>query len=128
MRALLDTHVLLWADADDPRLSTTARSVIEDGANEIVLSAVSAWEIAIKYRAGRLQLPYPPAEYVSTRLTVLGLTPLSIDFQHAVRVASLPQHHTDPFDRLLVAQSQIEGLPIITSDPMIARYGVDIVW
>ncbi len=128
MRALLDTHVFLWSATDDPRLSGTARGLIEDGNNEIVLSAASAWEIAIKCRRGRLPLPGPPGEYVSTRVALLGIARLSIDFEHALRVAALPAIHNDPFDRILVAQAMVEGIPIVTDDRHIARYEVETIW
>ena len=128
MRALLDTHAFLWAVGEEGRLSATAWSVLEDGANEIHFSAVSAWEIGIKAGRGRLDLPHPVAEYVAERLALFGFRPLAIEIRHALRVASLPRVHNDPFDRMLVAQAQVEGLPILTSDANIARYEVEVIW
>ncbi len=128
MRALLDTHTFLWWNLDDPQLSPTARAVIEDGHNEIFISAASAWEIAIKYRKGRLSLPQPPERYVASRLAHFRFLALPIQLSHALRVAILPAIHDDPFDRLLVAQSQMEGLPILTGDAEIARYPVEVLW
>jgi PIN domain nuclease of toxin-antitoxin system len=128
VRALLDTHSFLWTTLDDPRLSTVARQLIEDGANDIFLSAVTAWEIAIKHSVRRLDLPQAPEPYISSRIAIFGFEPLPISISHALRVAVLPRVHADPFDRLLVAQSQVERLPIITSDPHIVRYGVETIW
>ncbi len=128
MRALLDTHAFVWWNSDDPRIPSRARAVIEDPGNEIFVSAVTAWEIAIKYARGRLPLPEPPARYVMERMGRHGFRPLVIELNHGVHVASLPPVHNDPFDRLLVAQSQLEDLPILTSDARIARYGVEVIW
>lgn len=128
MRALLDTHVFLWAIAADERLSERAREVIEDGANEIMFSAASAYEIAWKAARGRLQLPESPETFVLDRLDRLGFEPLPVSVRHAVRAAALPHHHADPWDRLLVAQAGDEGIPLITADAMIARYDLDVLW
>ncbi len=128
MRALLDTHTFLWWNTDDPQLSEPVRAVIRDGANEIFLSAVSAWEIAIKAARGRLILPESPEKYVADRLTLHRFQGLSIELSHALRVYSLPDLHHDPFDRLLVAQSQMEGIPILTADENIVRYPVEVIW
>jgi PIN domain nuclease of toxin-antitoxin system len=128
VRALLDTHTFLWSNTDDSRLSNAVRQIIEDGANDIVFSAVSALEIAIKYVTGRLPIPEPPAQWVTRRLALQRLTLLPVEISHGLHVANLPRHHGDPFDRLLVAQAQIEGLVILTSDPAIARYDVETIW
>lgn len=128
MRALLDTHAFLWATADVPRLSVRAREVIEDGANEIVFSAASAYEIVWKAARGRLELPEPAETYLLDRLERLAFEPLPVSLRHAVRAAVLPHHHTDPWDRLLVAQARDEGIPLITADTMIARYDVEVLW
>jgi len=128
LRVLLDTHAFVWWNSDDPRLSRTARAVIQEPENEILLSAASAWEIAIKYARGRLPIPQPPARYVADRMRRHGFGPLAIEIAHGVQVGSLPPIHRDPFDRILVAQSQLENLPILTSDPNIARYGVSVLW
>jgi PIN domain nuclease of toxin-antitoxin system len=128
VKALLDTHTFLWWNLDDPQLSAMARAFISDGGNEIFVSAASAWEIAIKHGKGRLVLPEPPERYVANRLVHFRFVALPIQISHALRVASLPPIHDDPFDRLLVAQSQMEGLPILTADPEIARYAVTVLW
>ena len=128
MKALLDTPAFLWWNSDDPQLSQPARDFIADGHNEVYLSAASAWEIAMKAQEGRLTLPQPPDQYVAERLTRHRFLALPIELSHALHVFSLPEIHQDPFDRLLIAQSQLERLPILTKDAEIARYQVDIVW
>jgi PIN domain nuclease of toxin-antitoxin system len=128
MKALLDTHAFLWWNLDDPQLSDAARSFIGDGRNEIFLSAASAWEIAIKYARERLELPETPERYVSQRIAEHRFTPLPIQLSHALQVYALPDLHRDPFDRLLIVQSQMEGLPLLSADPDIARYEVEVIW
>ena len=128
MRAILDTHIFLWWNMNDMQLSPSIRDIIIDGRNELFLSAASAWEIAIKAGRGRLVLPEPPERYVSNRLTQHQFRPLPILLTHALRVYSLPEHHRDPFDRLLVAQGQLEDMPVLTADPIIARYDVKTVF
>ena len=127
MRILLDTQCWLWMAASPERLSARARSAIERADNQLFLSAASAWEIAIKHALGMLSLPEPPARYVPSRVDRLRTTPLPIDQAHALHVAALPPHHRDPFDRLLVAQAQVEHLPILTADPVFDRYDVDTI-
>ena len=128
MRALLDTHSFLLWNAGDPKLSKAAHEFISEGRNEVFLSAASAWEIAVKYARGRLILPEPPEKYVPERLLTQNFTSLPIQVSHALHVASLPDIHQDPFDRLLVAQSQLESLPLLTSDGVFSRYGVEVIW
>jgi PIN domain nuclease of toxin-antitoxin system len=96
--------------------------------NDLVLSAATAWEIAIKHANGQLELPGHPEAYVALRMRRHGFGPLAIEIAHGVQVGSLPPIHRDPFDRILVAQSQLENLPILTSDPNIANYGVSVIW
>ena len=128
MRVLLDTQVFLWWNMDDPRLSQTARDLIADGRNELYLSAASAWEIAVKAAHGSLILPEPPEQYVPSRMRLHRILALPIQFRHALHVYDLPPIHRDPFDRLLIAQSRLEDLPILTTDPEINRYDVSIIW
>jgi PIN domain nuclease of toxin-antitoxin system len=124
VRLLLDTHAILWALADSPRLSARAREVIEDPANEVVVSAVSAVEIAIKKSLGRLRAPGDLLQAVLD--SGFGTTPLG--FAEGQVLESLPWHHSDPFDRLLVSQAMVLGIPIVTRDPQIALYQVQVVW
>ncbi|VAW30836.1 Death on curing protein, Doc toxin [hydrothermal vent metagenome] len=128
MRALLDTHTFLWWDTDDPQLSDTVREFIGNGRNEIFLSAATAWEIAIKFGKGRLDLPEKPELYVANRLAQHSFLSLPIQLSHALQVYCLPQIHKDPFDRLLVVQSQLEEMPLITADSQITQYDVNIIW
>ncbi len=127
MKALLDTHVWLWLQTAPERLTGEARELVEDASNDLFLSAASAWEIAIKYALGKLPLPEPPDRYVPSRLALSGTTPLPLDQRHALHVAALPPHHRDPFDRLLVAQAQLEGLLLVTADKQFGAYEVRIV-
>jgi PIN domain nuclease of toxin-antitoxin system len=129
VRALLDTHAFLWFNADDPRLGRNAHALISGAEHEVILSAASAWEIAIKYSLGRLEeVNEPPHSYVPARIAHYGFAQLPVEFRHTFQVALLPHYHRDPFDRLLIAQAQVEGLPILTSDPNIARYDVETIW
>ncbi len=128
MKAILDTHIFLWWNMDDPQLSPSIREIISDGRNELFFSAASAWEIAIKAGRGRLTLPEPPESYVANRLTLHRFQPLPILLSHALHVYSLPDHHRDPFDRLLVTQGQLEDMFILTADPMIAKYEVKTIF
>lgn len=128
MRALLDTHTFLWWTVDDPRLSKKARRIMADGRNELYLSAASGWEMAIKARLGRLQLGEDLERFVHEQMALNGIEGLPVHMNHALHVYALPDHHGDPFDRLLVAQAQLEGLPILTGDPQIAQYEVETVW
>jgi len=128
MRALLDTHTFLWWITDDPRLSLQARKIIIDGENELLLSSASGWEIAIKAKLGRLQLPGNLTRFVSEQLALNAIETLPIQMSHALHVQTLPDHHRDPFDRLLVAQAQLENLPILTADPQISKYRVKTLW
>ena len=124
MRILLDTQCWLWMTASPERFSARARAIVESGQHELYLSAASAWEIAIKHALGKLQLPEPPHRFVPRRLDTLGVRPLPIDHRHALHVSTLPAHHRDPFDRLLVAQSQLDDLQLLTADSQFDRYSV----
>ena len=127
MRALLDTHTFLWWITDDAWLSAGVRDVVVVG-NELLFSAASGWEIDIKAQLGRLDLPTPLDRFVVEQLATNGFAPLPIRLEHALRVNELPNQHRDPFDRILIAQAQAEGLPILSADPQIARYDVQVIW
>lgn len=127
MKLLLDTHAFLWFTAGDPRLSRRARREMEGDGAELVLSAASVWEIAIKASLGRLTLPAPVEEYIASKLES-GFRILPIEWSHAAAVERLPFHHRDPFDRLLAAQSLAEGLPIVTADFIFHAYKARVVW
>lgn len=124
MRMLLDTHAVLWAAADPERLSDPVVAAVRDPANEILVSAVTSWEVAIKRALGRLEFQ---AEVVDV-IEHLRFTALPITHRHAQRVEHLPDHHADPFDRLLVAQAGVEGAVLATADEAVAAYDVDTIW
>jgi PIN domain nuclease of toxin-antitoxin system len=128
VKALLDTHTFLWWVDDDRRLSTPARRLITDGSNEVYFSAASAWEITIKAALGRLTMSGDLEEFITEQLTVNQFLPLPIHLHHAFGIYSLPPHHKDPFDRLLVAQALAEELTLVSADPQLAKYRVPIVW
>ena len=128
MRILLDTHAFLWWISDAPQLSQKARQIIGNGENALFLSAASGWEIAIKTRLGKLKLPADITSFIAEQLSVNAITPLPIQMKHALHLNSLPDFHRDPFDRMIVAQAQVEGLPVLTADPQLAGYSVQIIW
>ena len=128
MRLLLDTHTFLWCLIDDPALSQTVREGVEDGANEVLVSGASVWEISIKYGLGKLPLPDAPDRYLPAKRQAAGFDFLPIEEPEACLVHALPPHHRDPFDRILVAQANCYGLVIATNDPLIQRYPVRTIW
>lgn len=109
------------------RLSKRSRSLVVSAENELVLSAASAWEIAVKHGVSKIHLPEAPDEYTPRLMARTGVTPLQVHHRHALHVATLPMHHRDPFDRLLVAQAQLEELPILTADRNFSRYDVEVL-
>jgi PIN domain nuclease of toxin-antitoxin system len=124
VRLLLDTHVFLWLLAEPERLGDRIAS-LQDPGNQLLLSAASSWEIAIKAQLGRLNLPDDPKRYVPDRMRTIGAEPLAVQHTHALAVADLPPLHRDPFDRLLIAQARDLRLRIVTADEQIAQYPVD---
>jgi PIN domain nuclease of toxin-antitoxin system len=121
VRLLLDTHVLIWWD-EGRRLAPPARRAIEE-AEEVFVSAASAWEIAIKVGLGRLR----PSRTIEEAAADSGFIELPVTFRHAHRLETLPRHHRDPFDRLLAAQAEVEGLTLVTRDPAFEPYGVEVL-
>lgn len=128
MKVLLDTHAFLWWITDDQRLSLRAREIISEGENEVFVSAATGWEIAIKAQIGRLGLPTEPQQFIVEQLKINAIKSLPIEMRHALHISTLPAHHRDPFDRMLVAQAQLENLPILSTDPDIGKYEVTIIW
>lgn len=124
---LLDTHVWLWMNGAVDRLSESARELLEEGEQGLYLSAASTWEIGIKHAAGKLELPQPPELYIPSTLARNDVRPLAIHQAHTWRAAALPLHHRDPFDRMLIAQAQAEGLRLMTVDDKLERYEVDLL-
>lgn len=128
MRLLLDTHAFLWWIADDTRLSGRARELIADSANDVYFSVASGWEIVVKAGLRRVLLPDDPDRFISEQLSVNAFQVLPVHLRHALRIYTLPDLHRDPFDRMLVAQAVSEELVLLSGDPQIARYPVEVVW
>jgi PIN domain nuclease of toxin-antitoxin system len=125
---LLDTHTLIWAVDDTSKLSAAADAALRDPANELLLSAASVWEIAIKIGLGKLVLTLPYRQWMNQVITDLGLTLLPITVEYADVQAGLPTHHRDPFDRLIIAQALTDGLSIVSTDAAFDDYGVTRLW
>ncbi len=127
MSYLADTHVLLWAVREPERVSSLARSVLEDGSQVVYFSIASIWEIAIKQSLGKLKLDATVREFVQAQIHN-DFKLLPVDVEHIARTATLPLHHRDPFDRMLIAQAEVEDLQIITMDASFSQYDVRCVW
>ncbi len=127
-RILLDTHAFLWWVADAPSLSGPARRAIQDEAALVNLSIASVWELAIKQSLGKLTLPQRADLFVTEQLRINRFQLLPLELRHAGRVATLPFHHRDPFDRILIAQALEDALQLATADPVMKEYGVSTVW
>lgn len=127
MKVLLDTHAWLWLLSEPERFGTATLAMLSDRENELYLSAASTWEIAIKWGLGKLELPDPPAQYVPDRLRRSGVEARPVTVAQTLAVAALPPHHRDPFDRLLIAHAQLEGLQVLTADPAFSRYEVPVL-
>ena len=129
MKYLLDTFTLLWTIFEEAdTIPKKAKAVMEETGNELVFSAASAWEIAIKFFLGRLELQSHPDEWLPSVVLKMGLRQLSITQRHALALVHLPLHHKDPFDRLLICQAKLEGLTIITPDTIFRKYRVPVIW
>jgi len=128
MKAILDTHAFLWWITKDDRLSQLANEFIGNANNELLLSAASSWEIVIKTQLGKLELAQPPAEFLRKHVAINQIQSLPITLDHTLQMYSLPLHHRDPFDRILIAQSQLEDAPLITADPLMHQYSLQIIW
>ncbi|RZS37143.1 PIN domain nuclease of toxin-antitoxin system [Herbihabitans rhizosphaerae] len=128
MKLLLDTQAFLWMQVSPERLGPKAIRLVQDPANELLLSSASSWEIAIKYAIDKLPLPEPPSKYVPDRMASSGVTALPIAHSHALHVADLPQHHRDPFDRLIIAQARMDRLTVLTADRTFDKYDVKVRW
>jgi PIN domain nuclease of toxin-antitoxin system len=127
VRLLLDTHVFLWAAADPDQMRPSARAAIEDSANEVLVSAAVAWEINIKVALGKLTVPADPAVWFPARVRSLGFHVIDISAAHALAVGGLPHIHRDPFDRIMIAQAQIEGLTFVTRDIENQKYPINVL-
>jgi len=128
MRALVDTHAYFWWATDDGKLSKAARKAIADGDNEIFISAVLTWELATKARFGKWPEGRRVADAITDTMAENAFQPLPISLEHARLAGFLPMRHRDPFDRVLAAQSEIEGMPLITADPIFQTFGTQVLW
>jgi len=128
VRLLLDTHALLWWLAGDNRLTRKVRAAIADEANEVGVSAASAWEVSTKHRLGKLPHVGPLADGFAREVAGQGFVPLDITIDHAQRAGSLPGPHADPFDRMLIAQAHAENLVLVSNEAALDRYGVTRLW
>ena len=128
MKVLLDTHALLWFGLADPQLSSTAASLILDPANEKFVSPASYWEIAIKIKLKKYVLATPYEVFMSDSIDKNGFSNLHIQHKHTAVLTTLPFHHKDPFDRLLVAQAKVENIPIVSNDAVLDAYGITRLW
>lgn len=128
MRLLLDTHTFIWFVLDSPKLSLTLRGLIEDENNEKLLSTASIWEIAIKQSTGKLYFGLPFRLFIEQQLSLNSIELLNINLDYIALVATLPLHHRDPFDRLLIAQSMVEQIPILSADSAFDAYQIQRLW
>lgn len=128
MRLLLDTHAVLWYVDQEHLLSRASHAAISDPANDLLLSAGSIWELAIKVGIGKLTLSSPYRQWITQALTDLRASLLPINVEHADVQVTLPKHHGDPFDRLLIAQATVEGIPIVSGDSIFDQYGITRIW
>jgi PIN domain nuclease of toxin-antitoxin system len=128
MKVLVDTHTFLWALLHDHRLSTKAKQVLRSDEHELVFSLVSLWEIAIKIKTGKLNTIGSSVAYIRDEMNEYSMELLPIRYEHVLQLESLPHHHSDPFDRLLIAQATAESLPILTGDKQFQSYGVKLIW
>lgn len=128
MKVLLDTHAFIWRVTNDPQLSQTAKATIANPSNTVFFSVINGWEIIIKQGTGKLTLPEPAETYIPSRIAANQFTILPVQLSHILQVASLPDLHRDPFDRLLIAQSQVENISIISIDRYVVQYPVNVIW
>ncbi|NDJ19259.1 PIN domain-containing protein [Myxacorys almedinensis A] len=129
MKLLMDTHCWLWWFTQPERLSEEAIAHLSDETNEVWFSVASVWEMGIKVAIGKLPLPEPIDSYISSRMVRLGARSLEITATHALRAAALPLHHRDPFDRMLIAQAQLEGITLVSADAMFRQYdNFSLLW
>jgi PIN domain nuclease of toxin-antitoxin system len=128
MKYLLDSHTFIWLDNDPGKLSPKVAALFSDRTNQLLLSIASVWEMQIKLQIGKLTLPAPLANIITEQQTANGIQLLPIDLSHVLELASLADHHKDPFDRLLIAQARIEQATLVTDYSQIAKYAVPTIW
>jgi PIN domain nuclease of toxin-antitoxin system len=128
MKLLLDTHAFIWWDSEPEKLSPYARALCQDAENVLLLSVVSAWEMQIKSQLGKLKLKLPLAEIITGQQRTNNLTILPVTLDHVLALDKLPAHHKDPFDRLLIAQTNVEEVILVSGDPVFSQYSVKVAW
>ncbi|MFZ4556373.1 MAG: type II toxin-antitoxin system VapC family toxin [Pseudanabaena sp.] len=128
MRVLIDTHAFIWYIQNNEKLPSPIFTLINDGGNEVLFSTASIWEMAIKQSTGKLNLGLPYASFIKEQMKLNSIELLPIKLEHLELVTSLPFHHRDPFDRLLIAQAMVEALPIVSVDNIFSSYPVQIIW
>ena len=128
MKYLLDTMVWLWSVGPSEKIGRSGLEILARGEEEVYLSAASSWEIAIKTRLGKYELPEHPVEYVPKRLTQQNIRSLPVALDHSLKIYDLPLHHSDPFDRLIIAQAIVEEMVILTADRAFKKYSVELMW
>jgi PIN domain nuclease of toxin-antitoxin system len=128
VRFLVDTHSLIWTMDDPQRLSLMAAATIPDPVHQPLLSAATIWELSIKVGQGRISLSFPYRQWMDRAIADLKLTILLVTVEYADRQSTMPPHHKDPFDRLMIAQALVEGIPIVSADPALDPYGVTRIW
>jgi PIN domain nuclease of toxin-antitoxin system len=128
MKILLDTHTFIWYITDSPQLSQNAKKLIENENTEKLLSLASVWEMGIKHSIGKLNFSRPFMEFIKEQLVITNIGLLGIDFEHIEVITTLPLHHRDPFDRIIIAQAILEGIPVIGADGMFDAYGITRFW
>jgi PIN domain nuclease of toxin-antitoxin system len=128
MKVLVDTHTFLWALLHDHRLTSKAKQILRSDEHELIFSLVSLWEIAIKIKTGKLNTIGSSVAYIRDEMNAYGMQLLPIRYEHILQLESLPHHHSDPFDRLLIAQAITESLPILTGDKAFKDYAVKLIW
>jgi PIN domain nuclease of toxin-antitoxin system len=128
MKVLVDTHTFIWALLHDHRLPAKAKEVLRSDEHELIFSLVSLWEIAIKIKTGKLNTIGSSVAYIRDEMNAYGMELLPIRYEHILYLEALPHHHSDPFDRLLIAQALTESLPILTADRAFRHYGVKTIW
>lgn len=128
MKVLLDTHAFLLAITDDPKLSTKGRELFTASDSDLFISVASVWEVLTKVQTGKLALPKEAGAYLKEQIAKTNVQVLPIQIAHVLRLERMPLHHRDPFDRILIAQSLEEGLPILTADPLLKNYSAALVW
>jgi PIN domain nuclease of toxin-antitoxin system len=128
MKVLLDTCAFLWLVTDDPQASELAKEIFLNNDNELFLSAVTGFEISVKYSLGKLHLTEPPKEFIANRIRANALIELPVSMIHALALQNMPQHHKDPFDRLLVAQAMVNQIPLLSADQQLSAYEIERLW